>query len=55
LQGASQGGDIVLSRDLAEDMAVAPLLQDQKVAAESLGLKGFAEPIPFVRILANIG
>jgi len=52
LQGQSEGGDIVLSRAVAEDPAVKPLLAGVAARAESVALKGFAEPVGFVRVLA---
>jgi class 3 adenylate cyclase len=51
LQGQSEGGDIVLSRAVAEDPAVKPLLAGVPSRAESVPLKGFAEPVGFVRVL----
>jgi class 3 adenylate cyclase len=51
LQGQSEGGDIVLSRAVAEDPAVKPLLAEVTARAESVSLKGFAEPVGFVRVL----
>jgi class 3 adenylate cyclase len=55
LQGQSKGHDIVLSREIAEDPAVAPILAG--LAAEGVpaerdqaALKGFAEPLAFRRI-----
>ena len=51
LQGQSAGGDIVLSRAVAEDPVVAPLLARHDTRRESVALKGFAEPVPFVRVL----
>jgi class 3 adenylate cyclase len=53
LQGQSEGGDIVLSRAVAEDPAVKPLLGDVPARQESVSLKGFAEPVGFVRVLAE--
>jgi class 3 adenylate cyclase len=53
LQGQSEGGDIVLSRAVAEDPAVKPLLAGVPARAESVPLKGFAEPVGFVRVLAG--
>jgi class 3 adenylate cyclase len=50
LQGQSAGGDIVLSRVVAEDPAVRPLLAVMPAAEESVPLKGFADPIRFVRL-----
>ena len=51
LQGQSEGGDIVLSRAVAEDPAVKPLLAGVPSRPESVLLKGFAEPVGFVRVL----
>ncbi|MBM3650883.1 MAG: adenylate/guanylate cyclase domain-containing protein [Alphaproteobacteria bacterium] len=51
LQGQSAGGDIVLSRIVADDPAVRPLLQSHATRQESVGLKGFNEPIAFVRVM----
>jgi len=55
LQGQSQGGDIVLSREIAEDPAVAPMLD--RLAGEGVpaqqdqaALKGFAAPLAFRRL-----
>ena len=50
LQGQSQGGDIVLSRAVADDPAVKPLLTAVPAREESVPLKGFAQPISFVRL-----
>jgi class 3 adenylate cyclase len=50
LQGQSQGGDIVLSRAVADDPAVKPLLASVSSREESVPLKGFAQPISFVRL-----
>jgi class 3 adenylate cyclase len=51
LQGQSTGGDIVLSRAVADDPAVRPLLIDLPSQSETVALKGFAEPVPFLRVL----
>ncbi len=56
LQGQSRGGDIVLSREIAEDPAVAPILvrlADEGVPArlDQAALKGFAEPLAFRRLV----
>jgi len=51
LQGQSEGGDIVLSRAVAGDPAVKPLLAGVALREESVLLKGFAEPVGFVRVL----
>ena len=50
LQGQSRGGDIVLSRTLADDPAVAPLLRDVPNASEVAMIKGFADPVGFLRL-----
>ena len=54
LQGQSEGGDIVLSRAVAEDPAVKPLLAGVAARPESVPLKGFAEPVGFVRVLPQV-
>ena len=51
LQGQSQGGDIVISGDVATDPAVRIALAGQAVSAESVPLKGFALPVSFLRVL----
>jgi class 3 adenylate cyclase len=51
LQGQSAGGDIVLSRAVADDPAVQPLLAGVSAREESVPLKGFADPISFVRLV----
>src|SRR5215831_11792316 len=53
LQGQAQGGDIVLSRAIADDPAVRPLLQGVAAREESMPLKGFAQPISFVRLVPS--
>ena len=53
LQGQSEGGDIVLSRAVADDPAVQPLLDAIARRDESVTLKGFDRPVPFVRLLAS--
>ncbi len=50
LQGQSRGGDIVLSREVADDPEAGRLLAPLKPAEESAVLKGFAEPQRFLRI-----
>jgi class 3 adenylate cyclase len=55
LQGQSKGHDIVLSREIAEDPAVAPILAQLAAdgvpaTADQAALKGFAEPLAFRRI-----
>ena len=51
LQGQSVGGDIVLSRAVADDPAVQPLLTGLPAREESVALKGFAQPVGFVRVV----
>jgi class 3 adenylate cyclase len=51
LQGQSEGGDIVVSRAIADDPAVKPLLAGINSREESVALKGFAQPIAFLRVL----
>ena len=51
LQGQSAGGDIVLSRAVADDPAVQPLVAAVAAREESVPLKGFTDPISFVRLL----
>ncbi|MFO1162120.1 MAG: adenylate/guanylate cyclase domain-containing protein [Reyranellaceae bacterium] len=50
LQGQSDGGDIVLSRAMADDPAVRKLIAAIPASEESVALKGFADPISFVRL-----
>ena len=50
LQGQSEGGDIVLSRAVADDPAVRQLIAAVPAGEESVALKGFADPIGFVRL-----
>jgi class 3 adenylate cyclase len=52
LQGQSEGGDVILSRVLADDPVVRPMLAPLARREESVQLKGFQAPIPFVRIVA---
>jgi class 3 adenylate cyclase len=51
LQSQSRGGDIVLSRAVAEDPAVKPVLAAVATREESVMLKGFESPVGFVRVL----
>jgi len=53
LQGQSTGGDIVLSRAVADDPAVRPLLEAVPTRDESVSLKGFDQPVGFVRVLPS--
>jgi len=50
LQAQSTGGDIVLSVAMAEDPAVRPLLAGLDRGTETVDLKGFPTPVPFVRV-----
>jgi class 3 adenylate cyclase len=50
LQGQSEGGDIVLSRAVADDPAVKTLIAAVPAGQESVALKGFADPISFLRL-----
>lgn len=50
LQGESEGGDIVLSNELAEDPPVTAMLADLKGTQESRTLKGFDEATNFLRL-----
>ncbi len=53
LQGQSTGGDIVLSRTVADDPAVQSLLSSVPKREEQVVLKGFDRPISFIRTLPN--
>jgi class 3 adenylate cyclase len=50
LQGQSDGGDIVLSPEIAEDATVAPILSGLPVTRDQASLKGFDQPIMFFRL-----
>jgi class 3 adenylate cyclase len=50
LQGESQGGDIVLSPEIAEDVSVAQILAGMPVARDQARLKGFDQPTMFLRL-----
>ena len=50
LQGQSEGGDIVLSRAVADDPAVQSVLAGVPRSEESVALKGFEQPVGFVRL-----
>jgi class 3 adenylate cyclase len=50
LQGQSEGGDIVLSPEIAQDTAVAPLLRALHVVRDEASLKGFDQPTAFFRL-----
>ena len=53
LESQSQGGDIVMSREFADDPGVAPLLRAFSPVEATAELKGFPEPVPFLRITAE--
>jgi class 3 adenylate cyclase len=53
LQGQSTGGDIVLSSSVADDPAVREVLTAVPKRRETVALKGFAEPVGFVRLLST--
>ena len=55
LQGQSEGDDIVLSRAVADDPAVLELLAGVTKRQETVALKGFAEPVSFLRLLSPAG
>ena len=50
LQGESEGGDIVLSQDLGADPVVAAILAPHALTTESRAIKGFDEPVAFLRL-----
>lgn len=50
LESQSAGGDIVLSRAVADDPAVQALLAGVARREESVALKGFTDPVGFVRL-----
>ena len=52
LQGRSRGGEIVLSESLAHDPAVWPLLEGRAAQTETAELKGFDQPVPYLRLRA---
>jgi class 3 adenylate cyclase len=51
LQGQSTGGDVVLSHAVADDPAVRELLSAVPNRRETVTLKGFTDPVGFVRLL----
>jgi class 3 adenylate cyclase len=50
LQGQSTGGDVVLSETVANDPAVREVLAATPQHRETVALKGFTEPVGFVRL-----
>ncbi len=53
LQGQSTGGDIVLSSPIADDPAVREVIAPIPKRRETVALKGFAEPVGFIRLLSR--
>lgn len=51
LQGESQGGDVVMSAEFAADPGVAAAIGPVRQTRERAAFKGFAEAIPFLRLL----
>jgi class 3 adenylate cyclase len=50
LQAQSEGGDIVLSPEIAEDATVAPILTGLPLSQDRANFKGFDQPISFFRL-----
>ncbi len=50
LQNESRGGDVVLSRAMAADPEVAALLAAHRATEEQARLKGFDQPVDFLRL-----
>ncbi|MGH6946129.1 MAG: adenylate/guanylate cyclase domain-containing protein [Kiloniellales bacterium] len=50
LQGEARGGDIVLSTQFAQDPAVGPILAGRAAGRESARLRGFENPVEFLRL-----
>jgi class 3 adenylate cyclase len=55
LEAQSRGGDIVISRELADDAGVRAILAGLPMEPGSALLRGFAEPVPFVRVRPRAG
>jgi class 3 adenylate cyclase len=53
LQGQSTGGDIVLSSPVADDPAVREVIVAMPKRRETVALKGFSEPVAFIRLLTG--
>jgi len=53
LEGQSQGADIVLSQAMADNPAVQVLTAEATISRESAELWGFADSVPFYRMLMN--
>ena len=54
LQGQSAGDDIVLSQAVAADPAVQEIVDPVPKREETVALKGFEEPVSFVRLLPTV-
>jgi class 3 adenylate cyclase len=54
LQGQSTGGDIVLSTSVAGDPAVREVITASPQRRETVALKGFTEPVAFIRLLTGV-
>ncbi len=52
LQSEAGGGDIIVSRSLADDPVVAPLLSPYDMTTEERAIKGFTDPVTFHRLSA---
>lgn len=50
LQAQSEGGDIVLSKDIAADPAIPPLLDGLELSPQTVALKGYDAPVAFYRL-----
>jgi class 3 adenylate cyclase len=50
LQGESQGGDIVISESMAADPGVAARIEGMAQRREAAKLKGFEDPVAFIRL-----
>jgi class 3 adenylate cyclase len=53
LQGQSAGDDIVLSHAIAVDPAAREMLAAVPKQQETVTLKGFAQPVSFLRLLSS--
>ena len=53
LQGQSIGGDIVLSTSVADDPEVREILAAVPQRRETVALKGFTDPVGFIRLLST--
>jgi class 3 adenylate cyclase len=54
LQGQSTGGDIVLSTSVAGDPGVREVITASPQRRETVALKGFTEPVAFIRLLTGV-